>query len=61
MHDLVSKLGLESRMLNRISYDEIERVLGTDMDCKALSSRIKAMREESERYLINAIEGVYAK
>ncbi|MBO5832089.1 MAG: polysaccharide pyruvyl transferase family protein [Alistipes sp.] len=61
MHDLVSKLGLESRMLQRISYDEIERVLGTEMDSEALSSRITAMREESENYLRNAIEGVYAK
>ena len=55
MLDLVEQLGLEERMMQSVTYEELKRVFSKEQDRDALSRRIEAMREESQRYLQKAL------
>lgn len=55
MLDLVEHLGLEERMMQGVTYEELERVFRMRQDMDALTKRIEAMREESKRYILNAL------
>lgn len=58
MLDLVSRLGLEDRMMSAITTEELDRVFALKQDMTALEERIEAMRRESEEYLINSLNRV---
>ena len=55
MLDLVEHLGLEERMMQGVTYEELERVFGQKQDMDALAKRIETMREASQHYLQNAL------
>lgn len=55
MLDLVEQLGLEERMMQGVTYEELKRIFSKEQDMDALSRRIEAMREESQRYLHKAL------
>ena len=55
MFDLVEQLGLEERMMQSVTYEELERVFSKGQNMDALAKRIASMREESKRYLQNAL------
>jgi polysaccharide pyruvyl transferase WcaK-like protein len=58
MFDLVQRLGLESRMLNSVTYEEIERVFSQEQDMSSLNQRIVALRAESYDYIYKAINSI---
>lgn len=58
MLDLVMRLGLEDRMLKNIASDELERVFAREQDMDRLNQRIAELREESDRYLRQAINNI---
>lgn len=55
MLDLVEHLGLGERMMRGVTCEELDRVFEMKQDMEALAKRIEAMREESMRYLQNAL------
>ena len=55
MFDLVEQLGLEERMMQGVTYEELERVFSKEQNMDALAKRIASMREESKRYIHNAL------
>lgn len=61
MMDLVSRLNLSSRMMEDVTFEEIERVFQSELDMNALNETIDVMREASKSYLLDAINRVYAK
>lgn len=58
MLDLVSRLGLEERMVKSISIEEIERVFAKQQDMDGLTTKIAQMRKTSEEYLSNALTNI---
>ena len=60
MKDLVMRLGLESRMLNKISYDNNCRVFTLKPDFATLNTRIDAMRRHSTTYLKQSLLLIHA-
>ena len=58
MLDLVMRLGLEDRMLKNVTSDELERVFAQEQDMDRLHQRIAELREESDRYLRQAINNI---
>lgn len=55
MLDLIDRLGLRDRLLNAVSYDEIERVLSTEPDMSALNERVNDFRCRSLQYLVDSL------
>lgn len=55
MLDLVSRLGLRERLLKKVAFEELERVLSVDVDMVALNERIDDYRQKSITYLKNAL------
>lgn len=53
--DLITKLGLENRRLNSITFEDIEKVFNNFIDFKSLNDKINQLREFSSRYLKEAL------
>ena len=56
MLDLVRRLGLENNLMREVTFDEIERVLSSHTNMKALNDRIEKFREHSYAYLQKALK-----
>lgn len=53
INDLLAKFGLEDRIIKT----NIEKTLNTKIDYEKVNSTLKIMKENSEKYLINALKG----
>jgi hypothetical protein len=60
MTDLVMRLGLEDRMLHKVSYDNICRVFTQRLDFDKLNARLEAMRIHSTKYLKQSLSNIHA-
>lgn len=56
MTDLLNKLGITERRLNRINKECIDSVLNAKIDFEVINDNIKRLRAESLNYLKNSIE-----
>ena len=56
MLDLVTRLGLENNLMKEVTFAEIDRVLSSNTDMKALNDRIAKFREHSYFYLQKALK-----
>lgn len=58
MLDLVSRLGLEERMMKSISFDELERVFSVEQDNNRLNHRIAELRTMSDNYIKTTLNSI---
>ena len=58
MLDLVERLGLEERLLNGVTYEELTRIFDKKQDMESLINRINQMRNKSMNYLDKALTKV---
>lgn len=56
MTDLLKKLGIENRCLNKIDKENLDMIFKSHVDFKKVNSNIEKLRNESLNYLKNAIE-----
>ena len=56
MTDLLNKLGITERRLNQVSLEELENVFGKNTDFEKVNKNIDFLRNESLKYLKNAIK-----
>lgn len=61
MESLLKETGLEDRLLESISADNLEKVLAKSINYKVVDSRIEKMLETSKKYLHEALENIDAK
>lgn len=61
MLDIISRLCLDDRLLSSVTFDEINRVLSTEMDMNALNDRVESFRSVSIKYFKEALLAVYDK
>lgn len=56
MLDLISRLGLDERLMEKVSFDAVERILSTPMNMEDLNRRIETFRHASLNYLIQTLQ-----
>ena len=61
MLDLVQRLGLESRLMSRLTNSELERVFSQEQNMDDICIRINNMRHTSQEYLDNALNQIVCK
>lgn len=55
MLDLIHRLGLDRRLMKKISAEELEHIFSEEQDMDSLNRRISQFRELSRNYLSNAL------
>ena len=61
LRSLLAELGLESRRLESLTAEELERVLSAPTDYAAVDTHLAEMARRSGNYLKNALERAYAQ
>lgn len=61
LRSLLKETGLEDRRLQKLTVENLESVLSKSIDYDAVDDWIDRMTKESEAYLLNALETVYAE
>ena len=59
MKSLLESTGTMDRLMDEITYDNLEKILSQAMDYPVIDERIREMSEDSEKYLLEALEGVH--
>ena len=58
MLDLITRLGLQNRKLNEVSYEELNRVFAEPVDMAVLDLHVDKFRRESLQYLESALRNL---
>lgn len=56
--DLVDRLGVDNRMMQNVTFEEIERLFNEKQDMDLLNKRICKMRIASKQYLVESLDKV---
>ena len=59
MQSLLELTGTQDRLLSEISYENMEQVFSKPMDYQIIDRKIKEIASNSEKYLLETLEGVH--